>query len=416
MPQTLYPFPKMYNLSIVLLAFISRLAAPFRKKLRLMTHGQKETYRILKEKIDRQASYIWFHAASLGEFEQARPLIESVKREHPAYKILLTFFSPSGYEVRKDYPLADIVCYLPFDTKDRVRRFLDLANPHIAIFIKYEFWYNYIHESYLRHIPVYLVSAVFRPNQPFFKKYRSSYGKMLGLYTHFFVQDEASAILLQDHGIRQVTVAGDTRIDRVIAIQQEAKPLPLIERFAGPGDLVFVAGSSWTPDEELFIDYFNRNSGMKLIVAPHEIHESHLAEIEKKLKRPHLRYSRATEDNAAAQDCLIIDSFGLLSSIYRYGHIGYIGGGFGAGIHNLPEAAVYGIPVLFGPRYAKFREAGGLISAGGGYSVQNKTEFNKQMDIFMENPAERVTAGEKAKQFISGNAGATATIMQHLPL
>lgn len=406
----------MYNLAIVLLAFISRLAAPFRKKLRLMTHGQEETYRILQEQIDRQASYIWFHAASLGEFEQARPLIESVKRDHPAYKILLTFFSPSGYEVRKDYPLADIVCYLPFDTKSRVRRFLDLANPHIVIFIKYEFWYNYIHESYLRHLPVYLVSAVFRSGQPFFKKYRNSYGKMLGLYTHFFVQDEASAILLHDHGIRQVTVAGDTRIDRVMAIQQEAKPLPLIERFAGSGDLVLVAGSSWAPDEELFIDYFNRNSGMKLIVAPHEIHESHLAEIEQKLKRPHLRYSQVTEDNAAAQDCLIIDSFGLLSSIYRYGHIGYIGGGFGAGIHNLPEAAVYGIPVLFGPRYAKFREAGGLISAGGGYSIQNKAEFNERMDIFRSNPAERVTAGEKAKQFISGNAGATAAIMQHLPL
>jgi len=406
----------MYNLAIVLLAFISRLAAPFRKKLRLMTHGQKETYRILKEKIDRQASYIWFHAASLGEFEQARPLIESLKREHPAYKILLTFFSPSGYEVRKDYPLADIVCYLPFDTKSRVSRFLDLANPHIAIFIKYEFWYNYIHESYLRHIPVYLVSAVFRPSQPFFKKYRSSYGKMLELYTHFFVQDEASAILLQDHGIRQVTVAGDTRIDRVIEIKNEAKPLPVIERFAGSGDLVFVAGSSWAPDEELFIDYFNRNSGMKLIVAPHEIHESHLAEIEKKLKRPHLRYSRATENDAAVQDCLIIDSFGLLSSIYRYGHIGYIGGGFGAGIHNLPEAAVYGIPVIFGPHYAKFREACGLISAGGGFSIQNKTEFNQQMDIFMKNLAERITAGEKAKQYISGNAGATATIMHHLSL
>jgi len=406
----------MYNFVISFMAFLLRLAAPFHKKLRLMMRGHKLTYRLLKEKTDHSAQYIWFHAASLGEFEQARPLIEAIRRDHPGYKILLTFFSPSGYEVRKDYPLADIVCYLPFDTKKNVRRFLDLAKPQIAIFIKYEFWYNYVHESYLRQIPLYLVSAVFRPNQIFFKKSGLQYGKMLRYYTHFFVQDEGSAQLLKEHHIQQVTVAGDTRIDRVIEIQKETRQLPAIEKFADANALVFIAGSSWAPDEDIFIDYFNTHPALKLIVAPHEIHESHLAEIEEKLQRPYIRYSQVTEDNAMQQDCLIIDSFGLLSSIYRYGHIGYIGGGFGVGIHNLAEAAVYGIPVIFGPNYAKFREAHGLIAHGGGFTIGHKTAFNQQMDLFTNDPSTRIEAGEKAKTYIFGNAGATKKIMQHLSL
>lgn len=406
----------MYNFVISFMAFLLRLAAPFHKKLRLMMRGHKLTYRLLKEKTDHSAQYIWFHAASLGEFEQARPLIEAIRRDHPGYKILLTFFSPSGYEVRKDYPLADIVCYLPFDTKKNVRRFLDLAKPQIAIFIKYEFWYNYVHESYLRQIPLYLVSAVFRPNQIFFKKSGLQYGKMLRYYTHFFVQDEGSAQLLKEHHIQQVTVAGDTRIDRVIEIQKETRQLPAIEKFADANALVFIAGSSWAPDEDIFIDYFNTHPALKLIVAPHEIHESHLAEIEEKLQRPYIRYSQVTEDNAMQQDCLIIDSFGLLSSIYRYGHIGYIGGGFGVGIHNLAEAAVYGIPVIFGPNYAKFREAHGLIAHGGGFTIGHKTAFNQQMDLFTNDPSTRIEAGEKAKTYIFANAGATKKIMQHLSL
>lgn len=406
----------MYNTVITLIAFLLRLVAPFHKKLRLMTSGHKHTYRRLKKEIDRSAQYVWFHAASLGEFEQARPLIEAVRREHPAYKILLTFFSPSGYEVRKDYPLADIVCYLPFDTRRNVRRFLDLASPQVAIFIKYEFWYNYIHESYLRQIPLYLVSAVFRPNQFFFRKSGLQYRKVLQYYTHFFVQDEASAQLLKDHHIQQVTVAGDTRIDRVIEIQKEARQLPVVEKFADDSPLVFVAGSSWAPDEEIFIDYFNSHPAMKLIIAPHEIHESHLAEIEQKLLRPCIRYSQATEENASQHDCLIIDCFGLLSSIYRYAHIGYIGGGFGAGIHNLTEAAVYGIPVIFGPNYGKFREAHGLIEQGGGFFIDNKVAFNRQMDLFMSDPSTRIQAGEKANAYIFGNAGATSKITRHLSL
>ncbi len=381
-----------------------------------MINGQKTTFSQLKEKIDRKSRYVWFHAASLGEFEQARPLIEAVREEYPEYKILLTFFSPSGYEVRKDYPLADIVCYLPFDTKKNVRRFLDLADPGIAIFIKYEFWYNYIHESFLRNIPVYLVSAVFRPEQPFFKNRRTRYGKMLRFYSHFFVQDEASVKLLKSKGIKNVTLAGDTRIDRVVEVRKKAKQLPEVEKFADEKSIVIVAGSSWPPDEDLLIDYFNTHSGVKLIIAPHEIDESHLREIEKKLKRPHLRYSNATKENIKQYDLLLIDCFGLLSSIYRYGQIAYIGGGFGEGIHNLPEAAVYGIPVIFGPKYSKFVEAHGLITSGGGFSISNKTEFNKKMDEMALNPSARINAGVKAKEYIFGNAGATQEIMQLISL
>lgn len=381
-----------------------------------MIGGRKNTFRILREKIDPAASYVWIHAASLGEFEQARPIIETLKKEHPAYKILLTFFSPSGYEVRKEYPLADIVCYLPFDTKKNATKFLDLVKPYMAVFIKYEFWYNIIHESYLRDIPVYLVSAVFRPNQLFFKKNTGVYGKMLRFYARIFVQDEASQKLLNRHNVRNVTVTGDTRIDRVIEIKKEAKPLPLPKKFTGDnGQVVFIAGSSWAPDEDIFIDYFNSHSGLKLIIAPHEIHEAHLSEIEHKLKRPSIRYSNATEQNIAGKDCLIIDCFGLLSSIYRYGNVAYIGGGFGAGIHNLPEAAVYGIPVIFGPNYLKFREAHGLIAEGGGFSVSNREEFNERMDIFMQSEEQMQSAGEKAKKYIFNNAGATRKILNNIP-
>ncbi|MDD4778770.1 MULTISPECIES: 3-deoxy-D-manno-octulosonic acid transferase [Proteiniphilum] len=406
----------MYNIGIFFMAFFIRLAALFKKKARLMVSGQKATFSKLKEKIDRESRYIWLHAASLGEFEQARPLIEAITKEHPEYKILLTFFSPSGYEVRKDYPLADIVCYLPFDTKKNVRRFLDLANPFIAIFIKYEFWYNYIHESFLRKIPVYLASAVFRPGQPFFKNRLTRYGKMLRFYSHFFVQDELSAKLLKGKGIENVTLAGDTRIDRVIEVRNNAKELPVVEKFADKKSIVIVAGSSWAPDEDLLIDYFNTHSGLKLIIAPHEIDEPRLREIEKKLKRAHLRYSNATEENITQCECLIIDCFGLLSSIYRYGQIAYIGGGFGEGIHNLPEAAVYGIPVIFGPRYSKFIEAHGLITNGGGFSISNKTEFNKKMDEMALDSSSRINAGVKAKEYIFGNAGATREIMKLISL
>ena len=383
-----------------------------------MVRGQKDTYRILREKRDPNEQYIWFHCASLGEFEQARPMIETVKKKYPAYRILLTFFSPSGYEVRKDYSFADIVCYLPFDTPNRVNAFLDIAQPTLAVFVKYEFWYNYIHEAYLRGIPVYLISAIFRDNQPFFKKNAGRYGKILHFYREIFVQDEHSKELLNQQGITQVTVTGDTRFDRVIEVRSQAKELPLVHAFtenkkSGDG-LVLVAGSSWPPDEDIFIDYFNTRQHVKLIVAPHEIHESHLEDIEKKLKRPYIRYSAATEENIRDVDCLIIDCFGLLSSIYRYGDVAYIGGGFGVGIHNLPEAAVYGIPVIFGPNYGKFREAHDLIEKGGGFVIHDKQEFNALMDRFAEQPEMLSAAGNEAEDYILSNAGATRQIMEKI--
>ncbi len=391
-----------------------RLVSPFKRKARLMIDGHKSVFNLLEKEIDKKAKYIWFHVASLGEFEQARPLIEEIKNSKPEYKILLTFFSPSGYEVRYNYPLADIVTYLPFDTKKNARRFLELTNPHMVIFIKYEFWYNYINEIYQRRIPVYLVSAIFRKNQSFFKKLRSPYRNMLSLYTHFFVQDDESHKLLQKHGIKNVTVAGDTRIDRVIEIQKQTVNLPIVEKFIDKGSIIFIAGSSWPADEDIFINYFNSHPNLKLIIAPHEIDESHLTEIEKKLSRPSQRYSGLTDTDTVNADCMIIDCFGLLASVYRYADIGYIGGGFGDGIHNLPEAAVYGIPVIFGPNFIKFREAHDLIATGGGFTIKNRDEFNKLMESFINEPELREKAGKEAKNYIFSNSGATNTILNHI--
>jgi 3-deoxy-D-manno-octulosonic-acid transferase len=393
----------MYNLGIYFMSLFIRLVSPFKRKARLMIDGHKSVFNLLEKEIDKKAKYIWFHVASLGEFEQARPLIEEIKNSKPEYKILLTFFSPSGYEVRYNYPLADIVTYLPFDTKKNARRFLELTNPHMVIFIKYEFWYNYINEIYQRRIPVYLVSAIFRKNQSFFKKLRSPYRNMLSLYTHFFVQDDESHKLLQKHGIKNVTVAGDTRIDRVIEIQKQTVNLPIVEKFIDKGSIIFIAGSSWPADEDIFINYFNSHPNLKLIIAPHEIDESHLTEIEKKLSRPSQRYSGLTDTDTVNADCMIIDCFGLLASVYRYADIGYIGGGFGDGIHNLPEAAVYGIPVIFGPNFIKFREAHDLIATGGGFTIKNRDEFNKLMESFINEPELREKAGKEAKNYIFSN-------------
>ena len=404
----------MYNLGIYFMSLFIRLVSPFKRKARLMIDGHKSVFNLLEKEIDKKAKYIWFHVASLGEFEQARPLIEEIKNSKPEYKILLTFFSPSGYEVRYNYPLADIVTYLPFDTKKNARRFLELTNPHMVIFIKYEFWYNYINEIYQRRIPVYLVSAIFRKNQSFFKKLRSPYRNMLSLYTHFFVQDDESHKLLQKHGIKNVTVAGDTRIDRVIEIQKQTVNLPIVEKFIDKGSIIFIAGSSWPADEDIFINYFNSHPNLKLIIAPHEIDESHLTEIEKKLSRPSQRYSGLTDTDTVNADCMIIDCFGLLASVYRYADIGYIGGGFGDGIHNLPEAAVYGIPVIFGPNFIKFREAHALIATGGGFTIKNRAELNKLMESFINEPELREKAGKEAKNYIFSNSGATNTILNHI--
>ena len=358
---------------------------------------------------------MWFHAASLGEFEQGRPLMERLRVEHPEYKILLTFYSPSGYEVRKDYEGADLVCYLPFDTPGNALSFLRLAHPEIAIFIKYEFWTNYLITCRRKGIKIYSVSSIFRPDQYFFKwhmfgKYPAL--KPLRQFDHLFVQNESSKKLLADSGINCVTVVGDTRLDRVIAIKNAAAPLPLVEQFAGDSPC-FIAGSSWGPDEGIYIPYFAQHKDWKLIIAPHVISETHLKEIEALLNDngiTHVRYTQLEKNEVPVSSevgALIVNCFGKLSSIYRYGKVALVGGGFGMGIHNVPEAAVYGIPVLFGPNNQKFREAQALKACGGSFEYQDNASFAALMDNFINNPEALKNAGDAADSYINANAGAT---------
>ena len=451
-----------YDLAIGIYDLLVHLAAPFSRKPRKMMKGHWVVYDLLRQQVEKDERYIWFHAASLGEFEQGRPLIESIRERYPDYKILQTFFSPSGYEVRKNYRGADIVCYLPFDKPRNVKKFLDIVNPCMAFFIKYEFWKNYLDELHKRRIPVYSVSSIFRKDQIFFKWYGGTYRNVLKDFDHLFVQNEASKRFLAKIGITRVTVVGDTRFDRVLQIREQAKELPLVEQFKN-GAFTFVAGSSWGPDEDLFIEYFNSHPEMKLIIAPHVIDENHLVEIIGKLKRPsvrytradgswgpdedlfieyfnshpemkliiaphvidenHLveiigklkrpsvRYTRADEKNVRKADCLIIDCFGLLSSIYRYGEIAYIGGGFGVGIHNTLEAAVYGIPVIFGPKYQKFMEAMQLIEAGGAYSIKDYNELKILLDRLLTDEAFLKKTGTNAGNYVIGNSGATEKVL-----
>ncbi len=404
----------LYNLVIFLYDLAVHLAAPFSRKPRKMMKGHWVVYELLRQQIDKDARYIWFHAASLGEFEQGRPLIERIRAKYPAFKILLTFFSPSGYEVRKNYRGADIVCYLPFDKPRNVRKFLNITHPEVAFFIKYEFWKNYLDELHRRGIPAYSVSSIFRRDQIFFKWYGGTYRHVLKNFEHLFVQNEASKRYLAKIGIDKVTVVGDTRFDRVLQIREEAKELPLVEAFKGNNSFTLVAGSSWSPDEDLFIEYFNTHPEMKLIIAPHVIDEAHLVEIVSKLKRPYMRYSRADEQNVLRADCLIMDCFGLLSSVYRYGEAAYVGGGFGAGIHNTLEAAVYGIPVLFGPRHEKFMEAQQLLEKKGAYVIKDYADLSTLLDRFRSDSDFLRATGCEAGNYVKNASGATDKIMDAL--
>lgn len=400
----------IYNLIIVLYDLIVHFLSPFSRKPRKMMKGHWVVYDLLRQQLEPDARYIWFHAASLGEFEQGRPLMEKIRARYPEYRILLTFFSPSGYEVRKNYRGADIVCYLPFDKPRNVKKFLDLVNPCMAFFIKYEFWKNYLDELHRRRIPVYSVSSIFRKGQIFFKWYGGTYRNVLRNFDYLFVQNERSKRFLAKIGINRAMVVGDTRFDRVLQIREEAKELPLVELFKN-NTMTFVAGSSWQPDEDLFIEYFNQHPEVKLIIAPHVIDENHLVEIISKLKRPYVRYTRADEQNVRKADCLIIDCFGLLSSIYRYGEIAYIGGGFGVGIHNTLEAAVYGIPVIFGPKYQKFQEAVQLIEKKGAYSIKSYVELQVLLDRLLTDDCFLRETGIHAGSYVTDHAGATDKIL-----
>lgn len=405
----------IYNLAIYIYQLGVKLAALFSDKPAKMVKGHREVYDLLHSKIDRNARYICFHAASLGEFEQGRPLIERIRKDYPQYKILQTFFSPSGYEVRKNYDGADIVCYLPFDTPENAKKFVELVNPCMAFFVKYEFWRNYLNALCNKGIPVYSVSSIFRPEQIFFRWYGKGYRQVLKTFTHLFVQNEQSKELLANIGITNTTIVGDTRFDRVLDICAAAKQLPLVQKFKGE-NLTFVAGSSWGPDEEIFIRYFNAHPEMKLIIAPHVVNDGHLKEIMAKLQRPCIRYTQATEENVQQADCLIIDCYGLLSSIYRYGEISYIGGGFGVGIHNVLEAAVYGIPVIFGPNNKKFREAQHLLAEKGGFEIGCYEEFEQLMDKFLTDEAYLEMSGKAAGDYVKLNSGALEKIMGALQL
>ena len=381
-----------------------------------MLAGHREIFSTLKEKIKPGAEYVWFHASSLGEFEQGRPMIEKMRAEHPEYRVLLTFFSPSGYLPAKNYQQADVVCYLPFDTKHNVARFIDLVRPKMAFFIKYEFWLNYLLELKKRAIPAYSVSSIFRKEQVFFKSWGGRYRLALHSLTHLFVQNAESKALLKTVGVENATVVGDTRFDRVAKILEQARQLPLVDAFVEGGRKVFVVGSSWGCDEAVYMPFFNAHKEWKLIIASHEVNEERIASIVSQYEGRCVRYSKATMDEARAADCLIVDCYGLLSSMYRYGDMAFVGGGFGAGIHNVLEAAVYGIPVFFGPNNRKFQEVQQLKACGGGFEIIATCDFAEKMDAFAADEALLANAGKAAGDLVSANAGATARIFKHLGL
>ena len=419
----------IYNIVIYFVLFGIAVASLFNEKVRKMWRGEREAFKILKQKVDPDARYVWFHAASLGEFEQGRPLMERIRKEHPQYKILLTFYSPSGYEVRKNYEGADIICYMPVDTRLNAIRFLRLVRPVMAFFIKYEFWSNFLHILKHRGVPTYSVSSIFREDQVFFKWYGKSYANVLRCFTRFFVQNEESKRLLESIGITDVDVVGDTRFDRVLQIKEAAKQLPICEAFrkgtvsasaeALPKEdyKVFVAGSSWPPDEEIFIRFFNEHKDWRLLIAPHVIAEEHLKLILSLIKSKRVvRYTQTTPEEAAEADVLIIDCFGLLSSMYNYGDVAYVGGGFGVGIHNTLEAAVWNMPVIFGPNNKKFQEAQGLLKSGGGFEIHNFEEFEGLISSMMNDEAFLKSAGEKAGAFVASLSGATDKVLAKVKL
>ena len=419
----------VYNIVIYFVLWGIAIASLFNEKVRKMWRGEREAFKILKQKVDPNAKYIWFHAASLGEFEQGRPLMERIRKEYPQYKILLTFYSPSGYEVRKNYEGADIICYMPVDTRLNAIRFLRLVRPVMAFFIKYEFWSNFLHILKHRNIPTYSVSSIFREDQVFFKWYGRNYAGVLKCFTRFFVQNEESKRLLEGIGIKDVDVVGDTRFDRVLQIKEAAKQLPICEAFrTGVASSqssgvphhdfkVFVAGSSWPPDENIFIPFFNEHKDWRLLIAPHVIAEEHLKLILSLIKgKKVVRYTQTTPEEAAEADVLIIDCFGLLSSMYNYGDVAYIGGGFGVGIHNTLEAAVWNMPVIFGPNNKKFQEAQGLLKSGGGFEINTYEDFSGLMNSLMNDEAFLKQAGDKAGAFVAHLAGATDKVLASVKL
>ncbi len=403
----------LYNVAILTYYFLVRIYSLFNSKARLWIQGRKGLYNRLSGEINNGEKIIWFHAASLGEFEQGRPVMESFRSKYPSYKIILTFFSPSGYEIRKNYDGADYIFYLPIDTRKNAVRFIQIVNPKIAIFIKYEFWFNYIDILHQKQIPTFIISAIFRKEQHFFKGYGFWFRKMLKKITFFFVQNDESLSLLKSIGIDQVVKGGDTRFDRVQEIARNKKSFPLIEKFAA-GHKILLAGSSWPPDEEI-IQKLPLGDNLKIIIAPHEIHEEHIAAIENRFgKDKTLRYSKADEKNIPEAKILIIDGMGFLSSLYQYCDVAFIGGGFGKAIHNILEAVTFGKPVIFGPAHDKFKEALDLIRLGGAFAVRNEQDFISIFDKLNSDRALYDHASEICKKYVEENCGATEMIIEKL--
>lgn len=404
----------LYNLGIRFYIFLVRIVSPFNKKAKLWLNGRKNWQSKIRNAVDPNAQTVWIHCSSLGEFEQGRPLIETIKQKNPSIKVVLTFFSPSGYEVRKNYSGADYIFYLPIDTKRNARIFIDIIQPQLAIFVKYEFWYYYLAQLKRKDIPTFIISANFRDNQVFFKPYGKWYRQFLRSFNHLFVQNQHSLELLGSIGIKNVTIAGDTRFDRVAKVASEAKQIPFIEQFCGT-DKVIIAGSTWPKDEEILAAFINQNHGrVKLIIAPHEIDSDHIKNIQNIFHSKSIRFTEHQNTSPDGAKILIIDTIGMLASIYRYGHIAYIGGGFGVGIHNTLEAATFGVPIIFGPNYHKFQEANDLIALKAGFSINTPIELSNLLNLLLNDEQMRINAGNNSKKFVLSGVGATDKILNSI--
>ncbi|NOR88088.1 MAG: 3-deoxy-D-manno-octulosonic acid transferase [Bacteroidales bacterium] len=402
-----------YTIGIHLYKLLIRVAALFNQKASLWLKGRKDLLKKLEVDLAQYSGKtIWIHSASLGEFEQGRPLIENLKQQHPELKILVTFFSPSGYEVRKDYPLADFIYYLPIDTVSNARQLISLIKPELVIFIKYEFWFNYLNELHKKQIPVVFISTIFRPQQYFFKFYGSWARKHLKNVKHFFVQNEASKNLLKGVGIDQVSISGDTRFDRVASIAQQVKPNNLVEVFKGTQPL-FLAGSSWPEDEKSLLPLLAEYPDMKFIIAPHLIDAAHIFQI-MQLFPNSISYSKATTSNVSSYQVLVIDNIGMLSSLYQYANYALIGGGFGAGIHNTLEAATFGMPIFIGPNYHKFQEAKELIAEDVAFVFKDAQQLNTVFESLNNDQVKYRRVVESSQRYVQSKTGATQMILDLL--
>ncbi|URM38506.1 3-deoxy-D-manno-octulosonic acid transferase [Flavobacterium anhuiense] len=405
----------LYNLAIHLAGFFLRIIALFSPKIKLFVEGRKNVFSILEEKIKAEDKTIWFHSASLGEYEQGLPVIEKVKEKYPQHKIIVTFFSPSGYEVRKNNTAADVTVYLPLDSKSNAKRFLKLVHPELAFFIKYEFWLNYLKELEKSKTPTYLISGIFRDNQVFFKWYGGFYRKALNAFTYFFVQNEKSKQKIESLGFKNVIISGDTRFDRVNAILERDNRLDYVENFKN-GQLTIVIGSSWPKDEILIAEYINQApDNVKFIIAPHNIKPDQISDLLSKITKPTVLFSEKENKDLSTYNVFIIDTVGILTKIYSYGTIAYVGGGFGnPGIHNILEPATFGIPIVIGPNYSNFAEAVDLVSIGGCMPISTNMELKAIFDRLLNDKNFLAEKSEICRSFIQNNKGATETIMKRI--